>query len=76
MDNPNKTCGELCARFRKEILNITQEDVAKELDYSQENISAFENGRNANSLIFLWYVRKGLLNYYSVDEICGGGFGG
>ena len=76
MDNPNKICGELCAKFRKDVLKVTQEDVAKELDYSQENISAFENGRNANSLIFLWYVRNGLLSYYSVDEICGGGFGG
>lgn len=72
MDNPNKICGEYCAKFRKDVLGITQEQLAKELDYSQENISAFENGRNANNVIFLWYVKKGLLNYYSLDEICGG----
>lgn len=72
MNNPNKICGEYCAKFRKDILGLTQEQVAKELDYSQENISAFENGRNANNNIFLWYVRKGLFNHYSLDEICGG----
>lgn len=72
MDNPNKLCGECCAKFRKDVLGITQEQVAKELDYSQENISAFENGRNANNAIFLWYVQKGLFNHYSLDEICGG----
>ena len=68
----NKICGEVCATFRREILNMTQKDVAEDLSYSQENISAFENGRNANNAIFLWYVHKGLLKHFSIDEICGG----
>lgn len=67
-----KVCGKLCREFRQDVLKMTQEDVAKELDYSQENISAFENDRNSNSIIFMWYVKKGLLNYYSIDELCGG----
>jgi predicted transcriptional regulator len=67
-----KVCGGLCRKYRQEILNITQEQVAKELDYSQENISAFENGRNSNNIIFMWYVRNGILNHFSLDELCGG----
>ena len=70
MDNRlNKMCGRICAKYRKEVLKVTQKDVAKDLNYSQENISSFENGRNANNTIFLWYVRNGLLNHYSIEEI-------
>ena len=60
---------EICSEFRKDVLKITQEDLAKELDYSQENISAFENGRNANSIIFIWYIKNGLFNYYSINDL-------
>ena len=74
MCNDGKNFGELCAEFRKDILHITQEQVAEELDYSQENISAFENGRNANANILFWYLKKGLLNHYSIDELCGGNY--
>lgn len=71
MVDANITCGRACARFRREALNVTQKQVAKELNYSQENISAFENGRNSNNLIFMWYIRNGLFNYYSINEVCG-----
>ena len=67
-----KICAELCKKYRQEILKMTQEEVAKELEYSQENISAFENGRNSNNIIFMWYVSKGILKHYSIDELCGG----
>ena len=67
-----KVCGDMCRKFRQDVLNITQEQVAKELDYSQENISAFENGRNSNNIIFMWYVRNGILDYFSLDDLCGG----
>ena len=60
---------EICSEFRKDVLKITQEDLARELDYSQENISAFENGRNANSIIFIWYIKNGLFNYYSINDL-------
>lgn len=71
-NNNYKVCGYMCRKYRQDILNITQEQVAKELDYSQENISAFENGRNSNNIIFMWYVRNGILNHFSLDELCGG----
>ena len=74
MYNDGKNFGELCATFRKDVLHITQEQVAEELDYSQENISAFENGRNANANILFWYLKKGLLSHYSIDELCGGNY--
>lgn len=67
-----KINNELCKKFRQEQLKVTQEDVAKELGYSQENISAFENGRNGNVIIFMWYVKEGLFDYYSIDDIYGG----
>ena len=71
-NNDYKVCGDLCRRYRQEVLKITQKEAAEELEYTQENISAFENGRNSNNIIFMWYVRKGILNYYSIDELCGG----
>ena len=63
---------DVCRTYRQNVLKVTQEQVANDLEYSQENISAFENGRNCNSTIFMWYVKNGILNYYSLDEICGG----
>lgn len=70
--NEYKVCGDMCRKFRQDVLKITQEDVAKELGYSQENISAFENNRNSNNIIFMWYVKNGILKHYSLDELCGG----
>lgn len=67
-----KVCGSLCKKYRQEVLEKTQKDVAKDLGYSQENVSAFENGRNSNNIIFMWYVRNGILDAYSIDELCGG----
>ena len=64
-----KINNELCKRFRQEQLKVTQQDVAEE--YSQENSSAFENGRNGNVVIFMWYVKNGLFDYYSINDICG-----
>lgn len=71
-NNEYVVCGALCRKYRQEVLNLTQTDVANDLNYSQENISAFENGRNSNNTIFMWYVKQGILNHYSLDELCGG----
>lgn len=71
-NNEYVVCGDLCRKYRQEVLNLTQTDVANDLNYSQENISAFENGRNSNNIIFMWYVKQGILNHYSLDELCGG----
>lgn len=48
----------LCGKFRK-MLGITQEAMSAEVGYSKETISGFENGRNNNMEIFLWYLDKG-----------------
>lgn len=45
-------------KFRQSI-GYKQIDVANELGYSLENISKFENGKNNNLKIYLWYVEKG-----------------
>lgn len=50
----------LCKEYRINILGMTQADVANELGYTRTNISEFENGRNRNFAIFLWYIGKGL----------------
>ena len=42
------------------VLKMTQSEVANELGYTRTNISEFENGRNRNFGIFLWYIGKGL----------------
>lgn len=51
--------GGVCKAFRMS-LGVTQTDVAKDLGYSLENVSSFENGRNDNYRILLWYMSKGL----------------
>lgn len=47
-------------RDLRESLGYIQSDVAEEVGYSKENISAFETGRNNNATILLWYVEHGL----------------
>lgn len=54
-----KIIGRNCKAFR-ERLGYFQQDVADDLGYSKENISSFENGRNDNYKVLLWYVLKGI----------------
>ena len=49
-----------CQTFRRNKTNYSQLMIAKELGYSVENISSFENSRNDNYCILLWYLRKGM----------------
>lgn len=49
-----------CQTFRKNKTNYSQSMVAEELGFSIENISSFENSRNDNYYILLWYLRKGM----------------
>lgn len=51
--------GEICKKYRKKI-NKTLSDVAFDTGYSIANISKFENNKNYNYLILLWYVENGL----------------
>lgn len=55
-----KTLGRICKRFRMEKTNATQADVAQDLCYVKSNVSAFEQGRNNNASILLWYIMQGL----------------
>lgn len=54
-----KALGVHCKRLRR-TLDIKQTQVAIETGYSLKTISAFENGRNNNALILLWYINHGL----------------
>lgn len=51
--------GRRCKQFRVEH-GFYQLDVAAETGYSVENISSFENGRNDNARILLWYFANGM----------------
>lgn len=51
--------GKICKKYRKKI-NKTLSDVAFDTGYSIANISKFENNKNYNYLILLWYVENGL----------------
>lgn len=51
--------GSLCKQYRIKIGKY-QKDVAHDTGYSVENISAFENGRNYNMKILLWYFDHGM----------------
>lgn len=53
------TIGRKCANFRRSI-GYSQQKVADELGYSRTNISMFENGKNYNMNILLWYLKRGL----------------
>ena len=53
------TIGRKCANFRRSI-GYSQQQVANDLGYSRTNISMFENDRNYNMVILLWYLKRGL----------------
>ena len=53
------TIGQKCANFRR-LIGISQQQVAEELGYTRTNISMFENGKNYNMTILLWYLKRGL----------------
>ena len=53
------TIGRKCANFRRSI-GYSQQRVADELGYNRTNISMFENGKNYNMTILLWYLKRGL----------------
>ena len=59
--------GNRCKRYRKQVLKTELRQVAADTGYSKENISAFEHGRNDNSLIMLWYLCHGL----TISQIMG-----
>lgn len=54
-----KIIGKKCKEFRMS-LGYTQDDVGYSIGYSRETISMFENGKNDNLLIFLWYISMGM----------------
>lgn len=49
----------LCKNYRKTI-GKTQQQVADDLKMSVQNICDFENGRNRNLNILLWYTAHGM----------------
>lgn len=51
--------GRRCKAYRIE-QGYLQRDVARDTGYSSENVSSFENGRNDNSRILLWYFAHGM----------------
>lgn len=53
------TIGRKCANFRR-LIGYSQQQVADELGYTRTNISMFENGKNYNMTILLWYLKRGL----------------
>lgn len=50
---------EKCVKLRHE-KNLSLEDVARVTGNSVENIQSFEQGRNKNALILIWYLKTGL----------------
>ena len=55
----NTIIGKRCKEFRRK-QGITQLRVSQETNYSIENISKFETGKNDNMRILLWYIHMGL----------------
>lgn len=63
-----KKIGAYCKTFREE-LGLYQFHVAIDTGYSKESVSSFENGRNNNATILLWYIRKGLDINKLIEEL-------
>ena len=62
-----KIIGANCKDFRIKS-GYYQMDVANETGYSIENVSSFENGRNDNLRLMLWYMTHGM----KIDDILKG----
>ena len=62
--------GHRCRHYRKRVLKCRQIDVARETGFSVGNVSAFETGRNDNSIILLWYMLHGMtLSQLTGDDL-------
>lgn len=55
--------GAMCSNFRRYILHESQTTIAKDCNVSRELVSKFENGENANAIIFMWYIKRGLFDW-------------
>ena len=67
-----KEIGLRCKLFRIE-QGYTQEQVAMEIGYTKENVSAFECGRNNNCRILMWYIAHGMnIDNIALQTIQGG----
>ena len=67
----NDYIGAMCAQFRKTNIKATQQDVANDCGVSRELVSRFERGSLPNSLVFLWYIKKGIFDWIPYDRWCG-----
>lgn len=54
-----KNIGSVCRKYRLE-KGYRLRDVADDLNYSIRNVCAFEQGRNDNGRILLWYFKHGI----------------
>lgn len=63
--------GGLCREYRREVLGMTQREIAVRCGYSKESVSAFECGRCNNGRILLEYIYLGLFNWCGIDELRG-----
>lgn len=61
--------GSMCAYYRKKVLNVSQETVAKDLFVNRSYVSNFENGKNTSYVILEWYISRGLLDTFSLVEL-------
>lgn len=70
-DAMSRRVGKLCRLFRQNRLRMTQREFGYLCGYTESSIGAFENGRTRNYRILLEYMGQGLLDYVTVDELCG-----
>lgn len=60
--------GAMCSNYRRYFTCKSQEDVAAELGCSREAVSKFERGRVCNGVIFMWYLKRGILNWLPLEK--------
>lgn len=63
-----KEIGQKCKKYRIN-KGYYQNNVASDTGYSVENVSSFENGRNDNARILLWYFAHGMQIEYLYGDL-------
>lgn len=58
-NDAQKEIGKACREWRMLHSPYTLNDISKATGYSNQNISAFEHGRNNSAVLLLWYVANG-----------------
>ena len=56
----NISINKICAEYRKKVLQMSLNDVARDIGCTPQNIYAFEHGKTNSGRILQYYLSKGV----------------